>query len=92
MNLRWIKGQRPASKASVPNAAIECDGSELCLVLAKLRRQGRTPSEPVKISPNKWRVIPGGTTGDFQSDPYGDKDRDYSFKSFSQGMRGQLDY
>ena len=83
--------QRPPSNPSVPNA-IECSGSDLCLVLAKLRRQGRTPSEPVKAGPNLWRVYPGGKSGDFEGNPCGQEDRVYSFRSFSQGMRGQLEY
>jgi hypothetical protein len=71
---------------------IECDGSQLVLVLAKLRRDGRTPGEPQHIGPNKWLVRPGGSTRKFIPDPYGQEDRAYGFRSFSQGMSGQLEY
>lgn len=64
------------------------------MVLAKLRRMGRTPSEPVRgPRPGQWTVYPGGSDGAFEPNPHGD-DKAYTFRSFSQGMRGSvtLDY
>jgi hypothetical protein len=95
MNAMKPKRQRRKLQASVPvPQAIECDGSELCMVLAKLRRQGRTPGEPQKIAPNRWRVIPGGSEGAFKRDAYGQEDHAYHFGTFDQGARGNmtLDY
>jgi len=88
MNKKWQKQKRVAASAA---QAIECDGSQLCLVLAKLRRAGRTASEPEKVGPNRWRVYPGRSGGEFVPEPSG-VDRVYGFRSFSQGMRGQLEY
>ena len=89
MNLKWKKKQRPP--ASVPEV-IRCTGAELVLVLAKLRRCGRTASEPVHDGPDSWLVYPGGGGGDgaFKPDPFGQQDHAYTFNTFDQGSHGSM--
>ena len=93
MNQRWIKRKPRPAPATAPEV-IECTGAELISVLAKLRRMGRTASEPVHAGPNCWRVYPGNASGGFKLDPHGQEDRSYSFNRFSDGMHGRmkLDY
>jgi len=53
---------------------IECSGAELLSVLASCRRQGRTPSEPTRVGPNRWKVYPGAGAGEFVRNPHGGDD------------------
>jgi hypothetical protein len=83
--------QQEKQNAVCPPGALECDGSRLVLLLAQLRRQGRTPGEPVKVGPNRWRVYPSGSTGEFQPDPDGGGDRVFGFDSFTDGATGRME-